>query len=87
MRRKLRGRTGKNSLWGEKGGSLPTRTRGGKKGVVGGSKRALWRTRFWPSSLPLSQGESGGGAHKKVCGLVWGKNNLARDRPQKRGVF
>ncbi len=85
MRRKLRGRTRK-ILYGGKRRFLANKNKEGeKKGVVGGSKRALRRTRFWPSSLPLSQGESGGGAHKKSVWLGLGQKKLARDRPQKRG--
>ncbi len=61
---------------------------GGKKGVVGGSKRALYSAQGFGLLLSRSPKAKAEAEHKKkVCGLVWGKKKLGTAHKKGGGVF
>ncbi len=83
----IKGPYKENSLWGEKGGSLPTRTRREKKGVAGGgSKRALYSTQGFGLPLSRSPKAKAEAEHKKNVAWFGAKKNLGTAH-KKGGCF
>ena len=60
---------------------------GGKKGVVGGSKRALWRTQGFGLPLSRSPKARAEAEHKKKCVAWFGAKKNLRTAHKKGGCF